>query len=162
MKALTPGFFAREDTRTPLYIAIAAIATNVVLNIAFLYATTLAEFGIALASSLSGWLNAALLATVLWHRGHWSPDSRLSSRGLRMVATALGMGAALWATLWWLTPALARADLRGALALLAACVIGAAIYAALGALLGVVRLSELRYVLRRQPGLKSTDPGEQP
>ena len=162
VKALTPGFFAREDTRTPLYIAIAAIATNVVLNIAFLYATTLAEFGIALASSLSGWLNAALLATVLWHRGHWSPDSRLSSRGLRMVATALGMGAALWATLWWLTPALARADLRGALALLAACVIGAAIYAALGALLGVVRLSELRYVLRRQPGLKSTDPGEQP
>ena len=41
-------------------------------------------------------------------------------------------------------------------------VIGGAVYAALGALLGVIKLSELRYVLRRQPGLKSTDPGEQP
>ena len=62
VKALTPGFFAREDTRTPLYIAIAAIACNIALNIVFLYGTTLAQVGIALASSLSGWLNAALLA----------------------------------------------------------------------------------------------------
>ena len=36
VKALTPGFFAREDTRTPLYIALAAIAANIVLNIVFL------------------------------------------------------------------------------------------------------------------------------
>ena len=39
VKALTPGFFAREDTRTPLYIAIAAIAANVALNIVFLFGT---------------------------------------------------------------------------------------------------------------------------
>ena len=32
----------------------------------------------------------------------------------------------------------------------------------LGAALGVVRISELRYVMRRQPNLKSADPGEQP
>ena len=32
VKALTPGFFAREDTKTPLYIAIVAIAANVGLN----------------------------------------------------------------------------------------------------------------------------------
>jgi len=162
VKALTPGFFAREDTRTPLYIAIAAIVTNIALNVVFLYGTTLAQFGIALASSLSGWLNAALLAAVLLRRGHWSPDGRLSSRSLRMVAATLGMGAALWTALWGLTPVLARADLGGTLALLAACVVGGAAYAALGALLGVIRLSELRYVLRGQPGLKSTDPGEQP
>jgi putative peptidoglycan lipid II flippase len=42
------------------------------------------------------------------------------------------------------------------------CVMGGLAYAALGALLGVIRLSELRYVLRRQPGLRSADPGEQP
>jgi putative peptidoglycan lipid II flippase len=162
VKALTPGFFAREDTRTPLYIAIAAIVTNIVLNIVFLYGTTLAQFGIALASSLSGWLNAALLAAVLLQRGHWSPDGRLSSRSLRMTVATLGMGAALWGALVWLTPLLAHGNLAGIAALVGVCALGGAAYAALGALLGVIRLSELSYVLRRQPGLKSADPGEQP
>ena len=83
-----------------------------------------------------------------------------------MVAATLGMGAALWAALGWLTPAMAHADLKGTLALLATCVVGGGVYAALGALLGVIRLSELRYVLRRPPelgsaGVKSADPGEQ-
>ena len=71
VKALTPGFFAREDTRTPLYIAITAIAVNVALNVVFLYGTDLAQVGIALATSLSGWLNAAMLAVVLRRRDHW-------------------------------------------------------------------------------------------
>src|SRR5882757_4727223 len=46
VKALTPGFFAREDTRTPLYVATTAIVVNIVLNIVFLYGTTLAQVGI--------------------------------------------------------------------------------------------------------------------
>src|SRR5580704_6500089 len=51
VKALTPGFFAREDTRTPLYVATTAIVVNIALNIVFLYGTALAQVGIALASS---------------------------------------------------------------------------------------------------------------
>ena len=39
---------------------------------------------------------------------------------------------------------------------------GTVLYAALGALLGVVRLSELRLMIRREPGLRPIDPGEQP
>jgi putative peptidoglycan lipid II flippase len=162
VKALTPGFFAREDTRTPLYIAIAAIAVNVALNIAFLYATTLAQAGIALASSLSGWLNAAMLATVLRRRDQWVPDERLVARSIRMVAAALGMGAALWAAAAGLAPVLAHANLAGIAALLGVCALGAIVYGALGAALGIVRFSELRFVMRRQPGLRSIDPGEQP
>jgi len=162
VKALTPGFFAREDTRTPLYIAMAAIATNIVLNVIFLYGTTLAQVGIALASSLSGWLNAALLAAVLLRRGQWAPDSRLGSRTVRVVLATLGMGAGLWGALVVLGPALAHGNLAGIAVLLGVCALGGLVYAALGALLGVVRPSELRYVLRRQPGLRSSDPGEQP
>ena len=162
VKALTPGFFAREDTRTPLYIAVTAIAANIALNVAFLYGTTLAQVGIALASSLSGWLNAALLAVVLRRRAQWVPDERLVARSVRMVGATAGMGAALWLALIVLAPSLAHANLAGIAALLGICAWGAAAYAALGALLGVVKLSELRSVLRRQPGLTSLDPGEQP
>jgi hypothetical protein len=92
VKALTPGFFAREDTRTPLYIATTAILVNIVLNIVFLYGTTLAQVGIALASSLSGWLNAGMLAVVLRRRGQWVPDERLVSRSIRMLGATVGMG----------------------------------------------------------------------
>ena len=119
VKALTPGFFAREDTRTPLYIAIAAIVVNIVLNVVFLYGTTLAQVGIALASSLSGWLNAVLLAVVLRRRGQWLPDERLVSRSIRMVGATLGMGVVPVGApcLCW-RRSLAHANLAGVVALL--------------------------------------------
>jgi putative peptidoglycan lipid II flippase len=162
VKALTPGFFAREDTRTPLYIATAAIVVNIVLNIVFLYGTTLAQVGIALASSLSGWLNTVLLAVVLRRRGQWVPDERLTSRSIRMVGATAGMGLVLWLALAWLAKPLAHADFTGVVTSLGVCALGAVVYAALGALLGIIKLSELRVVMRRQPGLRSLDPGEQP
>ncbi|MBI2735990.1 MAG: murein biosynthesis integral membrane protein MurJ [Rhodospirillales bacterium] len=162
VKALTPGFFAREDTRTPLYIAIVAIVVNVILNVFFLYGTSLAQVGIALATSLSGWLNAAMLAIVLHRRGHLIADRRLISRSWRMLAATVGMGVALWGALVVLDPVLAHANIKGVVALFGVCALGMVVYAALGALLGVVRLAELRFVMRRQPGLRSADPDEQP
>ncbi len=162
VKALAPGFFAREDTRTPLYIALAAITANILFNIYFLFATSLGLVGIALASSLSGWLNASLLAAVLRRRDQWIPDGRLISRGVRIAGASAGMGVALWLGLLWLAKPLSRADIEGGVALAGICLLGIMAYAVLGAALGVVRISELRYVMRRQPGLRSADPGEQP
>lgn len=162
VKALTPGFFAREDTRSPLYIAVVAIASNVALNLWFLFGTSLEQVGIALASSLSGWLNAGLLAAVLLRRGHWEPDTRLVSRGLRVVLATAGMGLVLWAGIAFLSPALARPDLLAGAALAGLCVVGGAAYAVLGAVLGVVKLSELRAVVRRQPVVRPADPGGPP
>jgi putative peptidoglycan lipid II flippase len=107
-------------------------------------------------------LNAALLAFVLRRRGHWVADQRLASRAWRMLVATAGMAAALWGALLLLGPVLARADTAGAIALAGVCVLGLAVYAALGGLLGIVRMSELRFVMRRQPGLRSADPGEQP
>jgi putative peptidoglycan lipid II flippase len=162
VKALTPGFFAREDTRTPLYIATTAIVVNIVLNVVFLYGTTLAQVGVALASSLSGWLNAGMLAIVLRRRAQWVPDGRLISRSVRVAGATAGMGLALWLALVWLAQPLAHANFMGVVTALALCALGGVVYAALGALFGVVKLSELRFVMRRQPGLSSIDPGEQP
>jgi len=162
VKALTPGFFAREDTRTPLYIALISIALNVGLNAAFIFGTNLAQVGIALASSLSGWINALLLAAVLLSRTHWLPDPRLTSRTWRMALATIGMSAAVVGLLLLLKPALARPDLTGVVALLGICALGALVYGGLGALLGVVKMSEIRFLLRRQPGVRPADPTEQP
>jgi putative peptidoglycan lipid II flippase len=162
VKALTPGFFAREDTRTPLYVATTAIVVNIALNIVFLYGTALAQVGIALASSLSGWLNAGMLAIVLRRRDQWVPDERLISRSIRVVGATVGMGLVLWLALVWLAQPLAHANFLGVVTALGVCALGAIVYAALGALVGIIKLSELRFVMRRQPGLSSIDPGEQP
>jgi len=162
VKALTPGFFAREDTRTPLYIALISIALNVGLNAAFIFGTNLAQVGIALASSLSGWINALLLAAVLLSRTHWLPDPRLTSRAWRMALATIGMSGGVAGLLLLLKPALARPDLTGIVALLGICALGALTYGGLGAALGVVKISEMRFLLRRQPGVRPADPTEQP
>jgi putative peptidoglycan lipid II flippase len=162
IKALTSGFFARHDTRTPLYIALVAIGLNVALNAVFVLGTPLAQVGIALASSISGWVNALLLGIVLLRRGHWLPDHRLKSRTWRMAVATVGMAAALWGLLVVLKPMLAHPDVTGVIVLLGICTAGGLAYGALGALLGVVRLSEIRFLMRRQPGLRSADPDEQP
>jgi len=151
IKALTSGFFARHDTRTPLHIALVAIGLNVVLNGVFVLGTPLAQVGIALASSISGWVNALLLGAVLLRRGHWLPDPRLKSRTWRMALAALGMAAALWGLLTTLGSALAHPDVTGVIALLGICAVGGLAYGALGALLGVVKLGEIRGALRRRP-----------
>ncbi|HJU31003.1 MAG TPA: hypothetical protein VJ740_06105, partial [Hyphomicrobiaceae bacterium] len=115
-----------------------------------------------LAQSISGWVNALLLAAVLLRRGHWLPDARLKSRTGRMVLATIGMTLALAGLLVVLRPALAHPDLKGVIALLGACALGGVVYGALGAVLGVVKLSEMRFLMRRQPGVRPADPGEQP
>jgi putative peptidoglycan lipid II flippase len=162
VKALTPGFFAREDTKTPLYTAIASILVNVALNAFFVFGTSLAQVGIALASSLSGWLNALLLGVILMRRGDLVADQRLKARALRMAGATLGMGVVLWFALRWLAPQLAHPDLMGVVALLGLCALGGIVYLALGALLGVIKLAELRFLVRREPGVTPVDPGEPP
>lgn len=60
IKIFAPGFYARQDTRTPVRIGIVAMASNMVMNLVFFLAG-LAHVGLALATSLAAFLNAGLL-----------------------------------------------------------------------------------------------------
>ena len=105
IKAFTPGYFAREDTKTPMIFAAISVAVNV--------ATALTLFpsmggpGIAVASAVAGWVNAALLLGVLVQRGHWGSDWPLITRIPRLVIAAGAMGAAIWFALGYFAPYLA-------------------------------------------------------
>lgn len=59
VKVLAPAFYARKDMKTPVRIAVIALVTNIVLNLALI--GPLAHSGLALATSLSALLNAGLL-----------------------------------------------------------------------------------------------------
>ncbi|WP_422102997.1 murein biosynthesis integral membrane protein MurJ [Vreelandella sp.] len=64
IKVLAPGFFARQDTKTPVKVGIIAMVANMVLNLLLIW--PLAHAGLALATALSAFLNAGLLGYLLY------------------------------------------------------------------------------------------------
>lgn len=92
IKVLAPGFFAREDIRTPVKIGIIAMVANMALNLALIL--PLAHAGLALATSLSAWLNAWLLWRGLRKEQVWSSQPGWG-RFLLQLAVANGALAAI-------------------------------------------------------------------
>lgn len=141
VKMLAPGFFAREDTRTPVAIAVLCLTVNVALSLALIGA--LAHVGIALASALSSWLNAALLAAVLARRGHLRSDARLRRRVPRMALAAAAMAAGVWLAAGALAPWFAAGLPWKAAGLAILVALGVGLFAAAARLSGAARLDDL-------------------
>jgi putative peptidoglycan lipid II flippase len=138
IKVLAPGFYARQDIRTPVRIAVGVLILTQLLNLVFV--PWLGHAGLALSIGLAAWVNAIWLLKGLLRNGHYQPEPGWGVFLLRLLAAAGVMGAGLlWAQtgLDWVGLQ-ARADLRvAALAL----VLGAAalIY------FGVLHLLGLRW-----------------
>jgi putative peptidoglycan lipid II flippase len=90
VKVMAPGYFARQDTKTPVKIAALTMAVNVVLTLAL--GLALAQLGIALALSIAGWVNALTLIAVLGRRRQFALDRRTRRALPRIALSALGMG----------------------------------------------------------------------
>ena len=97
IKVLAPGYFARQDTRTPVRIGIIAMAANMVFNLLLVW--HLRHVGLAMATALSAWLNAALLYRGLKADGVYQPSPGWGLFFLRLI----GASAAMVATVLWLT-----------------------------------------------------------
>ncbi|EAT11610.1 murein biosynthesis integral membrane protein MurJ [Bermanella marisrubri] len=69
IKVLAPGFYARQNTKTPVKIAMAAMIVNMVLNLILIF--PFAHVGLAMATTLSAYLNAGLLFWFLRKDGHY-------------------------------------------------------------------------------------------
>ena len=65
MKVLVPAFFSRQDTKTPMYAAIAALISNIILNYIFVFIIGYDHAGLALASSISASLSCGILFLIL-------------------------------------------------------------------------------------------------
>ena len=104
IKAFTPGYFAREDTKTPMIFAAISVVVNVATALTLF--PSMGAPGIAVASAVAGWINALLLLVVLVRRGHWGRDAPLMKRIPRLVLSAVVMGAALYFGAQWLAPEL--------------------------------------------------------
>ena len=148
VKALSPGFYAREDVATPVHVGIAAMAVNV--TAAVLLMIPLQHVGIAIATSVSSWVNAGALGVILWRRGFLDPDARLKRRLRSIIAATVAMVAALLLAEWGLRGFLAGGTLARSAALVALVSIGLAAYGVACLALGAASLAELRQALVRK------------
>ncbi|HXF54156.1 MAG TPA: murein biosynthesis integral membrane protein MurJ [Hyphomicrobiaceae bacterium] len=156
IKVFQPAYFAREDTATPMRFAAVNMAANALgsgmLFLLFREMGLMGHVGIALATSLAGWLNAALLWRELCRRGHFEMDARLRKAVPLILVSSLVMGAALSLAGAYLEPWFGSSNplavRAGALGVLVAC--GAIVYFLFAHLTGAARLNSLREALRRQ------------
>lgn len=95
VKVLAPGFYARQNTKTPVRVGVIAMLVNIALSIALVF--PLAHVGLALAISLAAFVNAGLLFRLLKRENVYRALPGWPSFLLRIgVATALMAGILLW------------------------------------------------------------------
>lgn len=103
VKVLTPGYYARHDTRTPVRYAVQSVAVNLAGNLILI--PILGRYGYGhvgppLATALASSLNVWMLYRTLRRRDHFHTDARLRRRVPRLAVASLIMGAMLF----WLAP----------------------------------------------------------
>ncbi|MES9920213.1 MAG: murein biosynthesis integral membrane protein MurJ [Candidatus Thiodiazotropha sp.] len=122
IKVLAPGFYGRQDTRTPVRIGVIAMSVNMVLNIILVF--PLAHAGLALATTISSGLNAYLLFRALIKGRIYSPTAGWAALLLRTLLASSAMGLFIWwgagdlsewlagsgtSRVWWLAGLIASA-----------------------------------------------------
>lgn len=113
VKVLAPGFYARQNIRTPVKIAVITLSATQLMNLVFVWQLKFAHAGLALAIALAAWINAGLLFWKLRQHGYFSPQSGWAAFLMRViVALAVMAGVLIWAAqgtdLWLSSTALAR------------------------------------------------------
>lgn len=97
VKVLAPGYFARQDTKTPVKVGLIAMFANMVMNIIFVVPMVKLDWpaphaGLALATTLSAFLNAGLLYLGLKKAGIYMPQKGWSKLFFQTILAASIMG----------------------------------------------------------------------
>jgi putative peptidoglycan lipid II flippase len=111
VKILAPGFYARQDIRTPVKIALLTLTLTQLMNLAFI--GWLKHAGLALATGLAACINAGLLYRGLRQREVYRPQPGWAGFTWRLTIALAVLAAALWFGMgsessWLLMPTLER------------------------------------------------------
>ena len=153
IKVLAPGFFAREDTKTPMRFVLFTVGLNTALGAGlFLWFRSQGWDGfpgLAIATSVAAWINAALLFFGLQSRGWYKPGPRLISRLVSVSLASLSMGGVLYYLLRQRDLIQTWLPYGKFVEVLAFIVLGALAYAVSAILFGAIRLSDVKGLARR-------------
>jgi len=135
VKVLAPGFYARQNIKTPVKIGLVTLAVTQLMNLAFIY--PLRHAGLALAIGLGACVNAALLYRKLREHGVFEPQPGWQRFAWQVAAALAVMGSALWFAMGSVESWLTGLAWQRALRLTWIVLLGAASYFAVLALVGV-------------------------
>ncbi|NGY06270.1 murein biosynthesis integral membrane protein MurJ [Solimonas terrae] len=98
IKVLTPGFYARQETRLPMRFAITGLcvgmaASLVLFALALHFHIAAAHVGLAASTSLTAWVNASLLLRQLKREGVYAPREGWGRFALQLLLANLALGA---------------------------------------------------------------------
>jgi putative peptidoglycan lipid II flippase len=148
VKVLTPGFYSRQDTATPVKIAGIVLTANIALN--FLLIPPFKIAGLAAAIAICSWLNCLMLYVILHRRGHFRIEAWLASRIVRQLIAGAAMAAVLYAIKMAIEPWFAGSvghRLAGVTAMVGG---GMAVYFPLVWILGGTDKEELKILFRHR------------
>lgn len=148
VKVITPGFYARQDTATPVKTAAIVLIANVVLNFALI--PPFGIYGLAAAIAICSWLNCLMLYVILRRRGHFRIESWLWSRIARQLLAGGVMVAALWGVRELLADFFAGSIGERLIAVGAVCGVGAIVYFGTALVVGGMDRQGLALILRRK------------
>ena len=113
VKVLSPGFYARQDSRTPVKIGVISVVANIILNLMITIPWAMSGLaaphaGLALSTSLAAFINAWLLYRSLRGAGAYQPTSGWQPLLRRVLIANVIMAALLWGLVGHLDTWLAR------------------------------------------------------
>jgi len=151
LKVILPAFYARQDTRTPVWVALWTLLLHIALNFALIRWIPMGHAGLALSTSLSALFNWGALAWIHWRR--WGPAwGPLSQRALlNCTLASLGMAVVCSYAMEWLGFH-AKLGLLRALVLGSVIVLGMAIFLVILMALRAPEPAELVAAVRRRSG----------
>jgi len=148
VKVLTPAFFSRKDTRTPVYAAAIVLLFFITFNA--LMIDRLGIVGIASATAIGAWLNVIMLYAILQKRGHYALNAPL----IRRLFSQLLATGAMTALLYYLMPQLGSWPggnaIERILSIAALVSAGMPVYFGAAALTGAVDRSRIALLLKRK------------
>jgi len=148
VKVLTPNFFARKDTRTPVITAAISLLITIGLNIVLV--PRIGVTGLAISGAVGAWCNIVLLGGILQACGYFSLPTKVVARVVRIAMASAIMGAALYALMSEIEPWFIGTILDKALGIGAILGVGAVTYGAAGAALGILDKATVTRLIRRQ------------
>src|SRR5438309_2056343 len=153
VKVLTPGYYARHDTRTPVRFAIQSVVVNLVGNLILI--PVLARFGYGhvgppLATALSSTANVWMLYATLSKRRYFVADAQLKRRIPRLAVAAFLMGIAIFGLDLLLNPWLSGHIWERYMALVGLVGAGVAVYAVACFLTGAFVLDDVKILMSRR------------
>ncbi len=96
VKILAPGFYAKQDIKTPVKIGIVTLLATQAMNLLFVFVLDLAHAGLALSIGLAACMNSAILFFFLKKRGIYRPEPGWAKFFLKLSIALLGLGLGLW------------------------------------------------------------------